>query len=65
MVVRLLDVNDNAPRLARRVWDLEVDESWGQEEPGDNASTILEITAADPDTANYFIYRVSWWKVVS
>ncbi|XP_063847144.1 neural-cadherin-like [Scylla paramamosain] len=56
VVVRLADVNDNSPRLARDVWAVEVDETWG-EAPPDN-TTLLQITAADKDTSNYFYYRV-------
>lgn len=57
MVVRLADVNDNSPRLARQLWELEVDETWGKGPP--NNTTILEVSAADRDTSNYFYYRVS------
>ncbi|XP_069945504.1 putative neural-cadherin 2 isoform X2 [Cherax quadricarinatus] len=56
VVVRLADVNDNSPRLARQLWELQVEETWG-EGPPDN-KTILEISAADRDTSNYFFYRV-------
>ncbi|XP_069945615.1 putative neural-cadherin 2 isoform X3 [Cherax quadricarinatus] len=56
VVVRLTDVNDNSPRLARREWELEVDETWGDGPPGND--TILEISATDRDTTNYFFYRV-------
>lgn len=56
MVIRLSDVNDNSPRLARKQWDLTVQETWGDRAP-DN-TTLLEIAAADRDTANYFYYRV-------
>lgn len=56
VVVRLADVNDNSPRLTRQLWQLEADETWGAG-PVDN-STLLEITAADPDAVNYFFYRV-------
>lgn len=58
MVIRLSDVNDNSPRLARKQWDLTVQETWGDREP-DN-TTLLEIAAADRDTSNYFYYRVRW-----
>ncbi|XP_042231191.1 putative uncharacterized protein DDB_G0291812 [Homarus americanus] len=57
VVVRLADVNDNSPRLARREWELEMDETWGSGPPSDD--TILEVSAADPDTSNYFFYRAS------
>lgn len=58
VVVRLADVNDNSPRLARQLWQLEVDETWGDGPPGNH--TILEVSAADrDDTSNYFYYRVS------
>nr|XP_045604889.1 putative neural-cadherin 2 [Procambarus clarkii] len=56
VVVRLADVNDNSPRLARREWQLEVEETWGDGPPGND--TILEIASFDPDTTNYFSYRV-------
>ncbi|XP_050721664.1 putative neural-cadherin 2 isoform X2 [Eriocheir sinensis] len=56
VVIRLSDVNDNSPRLARKQWDLTVQETWGNRDP-DN-TTLLEIAAADRDTANYFYYRV-------
>ena len=57
VVVRLADVNDNSPRLARSEWYLEMDETWGLGPP-DN-STLLTVAANDMDTANYFFYRVS------
>lgn len=57
VIVRLADVNDNSPRLARQLWELEVDETWGKGPPND--TTILEVSAADRDTSNYFYYRVS------
>lgn len=50
------DVNDNSPRLARKQWNLTVQETWGEQEPEN--TTLLEIAAADRDTANYFHYRV-------
>ncbi|XP_071534107.1 uncharacterized protein [Panulirus ornatus] len=56
VVIRLADVNDNSPRLARQLWELEVDETWG-EGPPDN-STLLEMSTVDRDTSNYFFYRV-------
>ncbi|XP_063588682.1 putative neural-cadherin 2 [Penaeus indicus] len=58
VVVRLADVNDNSPRLTRQLWELEVEETWGTDAPAN--TTLLEITAADRDTANYFFYR--WFK---
>lgn len=57
-MVRVADVNDNMPRLARRHWDLVVVETWGTEAPPDH-STILEIAATDRDHYNHFHYRVS------
>ncbi|XP_071534242.1 putative neural-cadherin 2 [Panulirus ornatus] len=56
VVVRLVDVNDNPPRLERTLWHVEMDETWGAGPP-DN-STLLHISVLDPDTANYFFYRV-------
>ncbi|XP_063588745.1 neural-cadherin-like [Penaeus indicus] len=56
VVVRLTDVNDNAPRLTQRLWQVDVNETWGAGPP--DGSSLLEITAADLDTANYFFYRV-------
>ncbi|XP_050704354.1 putative neural-cadherin 2, partial [Eriocheir sinensis] len=56
VVIRLSDVNDNSPRLARKQWDLTVQETWGDRQPEN--TTLLEIAAADRDTANYFYYRV-------
>ncbi|XP_047498494.1 neural-cadherin-like [Penaeus chinensis] len=56
VLVRLTDVNDNSPRLARPQWELKVPETWGAAPPPDD--TILEITASDRDTANHFFYRV-------
>ncbi|XP_045138941.1 putative neural-cadherin 2 isoform X2 [Portunus trituberculatus] len=56
VVIRLSDVNDNSPRLARKQWDLTVQETWGDKEPEN--TTLLEIAAADRDTANHFYYRV-------
>ncbi|KAG7163819.1 Neural-cadherin-like 11, partial [Homarus americanus] len=44
VVVRLADVNDNSPRLARREWELEMDETWGSGPPSDD--TILEVVEA-------------------
>ena len=63
MVVRLSDVNDNAPRLARSEWYLEIDETWGDGTP-DN-STLLTVAANDKDTSNYFFYRVRVINAVS
>ncbi|XP_047477091.1 putative neural-cadherin 2 [Penaeus chinensis] len=56
VVVRLDDVNDNAPRLTRELWEAEVEETWGAGPPRDD--TLLEITTDDRDTSNYFFYRV-------
>ncbi|XP_064116011.1 LOW QUALITY PROTEIN: putative neural-cadherin 2 [Macrobrachium nipponense] len=56
VVVRLTDENDNSPRLARQYWELEVDETWGAGPP--NNMTLLEMTAADPDTKNHFSYKI-------
>ncbi|XP_045132549.1 putative neural-cadherin 2 [Portunus trituberculatus] len=56
VVIRLSDVNDNSPRLARKQWNLTVQETWGEQEPEN--TTLLEIAAADRDTSNYFHYRV-------
>ncbi|XP_042206047.1 putative neural-cadherin 2 [Homarus americanus] len=56
VVVRLVDVNDNSPRLEQSQWDVEIDETWGPGPPDD--STLLQITALDADTSNYFFYRV-------
>ncbi|XP_066952072.1 neural-cadherin-like isoform X1 [Macrobrachium rosenbergii] len=56
VVVRLTDENDNSPRLARQYWELEVDETWGDGPP--NNLTLLEMTAADPDTKNQFSYKI-------
>ncbi|XP_064116623.1 putative neural-cadherin 2 [Macrobrachium nipponense] len=56
VVVRLTDENDNSPRLARQYWELEVDETWGDGPP--NNMTLLEMTAADPDTKNHFSYKI-------
>lgn len=56
VVIRLVDVNDNSPRLTHRHYNLEVNETFGDRGP-DNA-TLLELLAADRDTTNYFYYRV-------
>nr|XP_045606773.1 putative neural-cadherin 2 [Procambarus clarkii] len=56
VVVRLVDVNDNCPRLEHSLWDLETDETRGQGPP-DN-STLLHLSVLDSDTSNYFFYRV-------
>ncbi|XP_066984935.1 putative neural-cadherin 2 [Macrobrachium rosenbergii] len=56
VVVRLTDENDNSPRLARQFWELEVDETWGDGPPSN--TTLLEMTAADPDTKNHFSYKI-------
>ncbi|XP_064093764.1 putative neural-cadherin 2 isoform X1 [Macrobrachium nipponense] len=56
VIIRLVDVNDNSPRLAKKMWEVEMDETWGRGPP-DN-STLLEISVSDRDTNNYFFYRV-------
>ncbi|XP_042866471.1 putative neural-cadherin 2 [Penaeus japonicus] len=56
VVIRLVDVNDNSPRLAHRHYNLELNETFGDRDP-DN-TTLLELLAADRDTTNYFFYRV-------
>ncbi|XP_037789240.1 putative neural-cadherin 2 [Penaeus monodon] len=56
VVVRLSDENDNPPRLVRQLWDLEVDETWGNGPP-DN-TTLLKITPKDPDANNSFFFRL-------
>ncbi|ROT75900.1 Neural-cadherin [Penaeus vannamei] len=56
VVVRLADVNDNSPRLTRELWEAEVEETWGAGPPA--GDTLLEVTADDRDTSNYFFYRV-------
>lgn len=55
--MRLVDVNDNSPRLEQRLWEVELDETWGNGPPDD--ASLLEISVVDPDTSNYFFYRVS------
>ena len=57
VVVRVMDENDNPPRLARRHWELEVDETPPEGPPP--TTTLLELTAADRDARNAFLYRVS------
>lgn len=57
MVVRLVDVNDNSPRLEQRLWEVEMNETWGTGPPED--VSLLEISVMDPDTSNYFFYRAS------
>lgn len=57
VVVRLVDVNDNSPRLEQRLWEVELNETWGAGPPDD--TSLLEISVVDPDTSNYFFYRVS------
>lgn len=54
--MRLVDVNDNSPRLEQRLWEVELDETWGNGPPDD--ASLLEISVVDPDTSNYFFYRV-------
>ncbi|KAK8742325.1 hypothetical protein OTU49_001806, partial [Cherax quadricarinatus] len=56
VVIRLVDVNDNSPRLERSLWEVETEETWGSEPP--HNSTILHISVIDTDTSNYFFYRV-------
>ncbi|KAK8754586.1 hypothetical protein OTU49_016766, partial [Cherax quadricarinatus] len=56
VVVRLADVNDNSPRLTRDLWQVEVDETWGDGPPTNH--TLLQVSTADHDTSNYFFYRV-------
>ncbi|KAK8742321.1 hypothetical protein OTU49_001802, partial [Cherax quadricarinatus] len=56
VVIRLVDVNDNSPRLERSLWEVETEETWGSEPP--HNSTILHISVTDTDTSNYFFYRV-------
>ncbi|XP_064115232.1 putative neural-cadherin 2 [Macrobrachium nipponense] len=56
VIVRLVDVNDNSPRLAKKMWEVDVDETWG-EGPHSN-ETLLEISVSDRDMSNYFSYRV-------
>ncbi|KAK8405865.1 hypothetical protein O3P69_001973 [Scylla paramamosain] len=56
VVVRLVDVNDNSPRLQQRLWEVELNETWGSGPPED--TSLLEISVLDPDTSNYFFYRV-------
>ncbi|CAL4133360.1 unnamed protein product, partial [Meganyctiphanes norvegica] len=56
VVVQLSDVNDNTPQLAREEWDIEVDETWGNDQPSND--TLLELAAMDRDTSNYFYYRI-------
>ncbi|XP_042205076.1 uncharacterized protein LOC121854466 [Homarus americanus] len=56
VVVRLADVNDNSPRLTRDLWQVEVDETWGDGAPTNH--TLLQISTTDHDTSNYFFYRV-------
>lgn len=53
----MADVNDNSPRLEQKLWQVEVDETWGSGPP-DEAS-LFQISVLDPDTSNYFYYRVS------
>ncbi|KAK8405089.1 hypothetical protein O3P69_001579 [Scylla paramamosain] len=56
VVVRVMDENDNPPRLARRHWELKVDETPPEGPPP--TTTLLELTAADRDARNAFLYRV-------
>ncbi|XP_050716089.1 putative neural-cadherin 2 isoform X2 [Eriocheir sinensis] len=56
VVVRVTDENDNPPRLARRQWELEVDETPPYTQPPN--TTLLKLTATDKDDNNTFLYRV-------
>ncbi|XP_063874461.1 putative neural-cadherin 2 isoform X1 [Scylla paramamosain] len=56
VVVRVVDQNDNPPRLARRSWEVEVQETPSFAPPAN--TTLLELTAADRDTATTLHYRV-------
>ncbi|XP_071536341.1 putative neural-cadherin 2 isoform X3 [Panulirus ornatus] len=61
VVVRLSDENDNSPRLVRRLWETATDETTSTTEsrqPGEGGDSLLELTLADPDTHNHFLYRV-------
>lgn len=57
VVIRVDDQNDNSPRLARRLWELQVEETPSTAPPPN--TTLLELTAADRDAHNTFLYRVS------
>ncbi|XP_045101058.1 putative neural-cadherin 2 isoform X2 [Portunus trituberculatus] len=56
VVVRVVDQNDNPPRLARRSWEVEVQET-PRAAPLAN-TTLLELTAADKDASATLHYRV-------
>ncbi|MPC21852.1 Neural-cadherin [Portunus trituberculatus] len=56
VIIRVSDIDDNPPRLARKRWDLTVQETWGNS--GSANTTLLEIAASDRDAASYFYYRV-------
>ncbi|MPC26466.1 putative neural-cadherin 2 [Portunus trituberculatus] len=56
VVIRVADQNDNSPRLARRLWELQVEETPPTIPPPN--TTLLELTAADRDAHNTFLYRV-------
>ncbi|KAK8371878.1 hypothetical protein O3P69_010115, partial [Scylla paramamosain] len=56
VVIRVDDQNDNSPRLARRLWELQVEETPSTTPPPN--TTLLELTAADRDAHNTFLYRV-------
>ncbi|KAK8373017.1 hypothetical protein O3P69_013536, partial [Scylla paramamosain] len=55
VVIRVDDQNDNSPRLARRLWELQVEETPSTAPPPN--TTLLELTAADRDAHNTFLYR--------
>ncbi|XP_042868844.1 putative neural-cadherin 2 [Penaeus japonicus] len=57
VVVVVTDVNDNSPRLARQLWQAEVNETWGLRPPNAN-QTLMEISVSDQDTSNLFFYRI-------
>lgn len=58
VVVRVADQNDNPPSLARRRWEVEVEETPPAVPPPN--TTLLELTAADRDATTSLHYRVSW-----
>lgn len=60
-MVLVVDENDNPPRLARRRWELEVEETPPATPPPN--TTLLELTAADKDTDASLLFRVSGWGV--
>lgn len=57
-MVLVADENDNPPRLARRRWELEVEETPPSVHPPPN-TTLLELTASDEDTESSLLFRVS------